>query len=330
MQKSMNFKNYFNDFKDPKIKELIKIIKEKIGPSRHPVIIEGPTGSGKEYFARLIHYYSPRREKPFIRIDCTNLIEELAYSELLGHEKGVYTDAYEEKMGKLELADEGTVYLDLVENLPLRTQGIIASASERRSFTRLGSSKEREFKARVIASTQSNLFLKIKNGSFRPELYYAIGVFKIYVPPLKERKADILPLINYFLHKTASDLYLPLKEMTDDAIKWCLRYSWPGNIRELKNAIERIYISNPSKRITTKDLFFLIEKKENLLEEASKSHLTLEEMEDLYISYILKLTRGNKSKAAKILGISRKTLYQKLKRRFSDENKNYLARKNKG
>ncbi len=325
----MSFKDYFNNFKDKKIKELIGLIKERIGPLDYPVIIKGPTGSGKEYFARLIHYYSSRNKKPFVKIDCANLVNELIHSELLGHGKGAYTDAYEKKPGKLELADGGVLFLDLVENLPYAAQSIIAVASERGRFTRLGETEEIEFKARIIASTQSDLSIKIKGGSFYPRFYYTIHVISIEIPPLRERKADILPLIDYFLRKTASDLCMPLKRMSEDAIKWCLRYSWPGNIRELKNAIERIYISSPSQTITVKDLLFLVERKEDLLEEASKCELTLKEMEDLYISYILKLTKGNKSKAAKILGISRKSLYERLKRRVSNENKNSLARKDK-
>ncbi|MCP2518925.1 sigma 54-interacting transcriptional regulator [Candidatus Aminicenantes bacterium AC-708-M15] len=324
----MNFRGYFSDFKDKKTLELIDFIKRKIALSKNPVLIKGPTGSGKEYFARLIHYYSDRKEKPFVKIDCANLIDELVHSELLGHTKGAYTDAYEEKTGKLELANGGTVFLDLVENLPLAGQSIIAFAVETGKFTKLGDRKETEFKARVIASTQSELSLKMREGQILPRFYYIIDVLLIEIPPLKERKADILPLINYFLQKTASDLDMPIKKMSDEAIKWCLRYSWPGNIRQLKNAIERIYISNPSSLIEVKDLLFLVEKEEELVEEASKYHLTLKQMEDLYISYILKLTNGNKSKAAKILGISRKTLYQKLKRRFSNENKNYMAGKN--
>jgi len=329
MQKSTNFKDFFNNFRDKKTRELIELIKEKIGPLDYPVIIKGPTGSGKEYFARLIHYYSPRNKKPFVKIDCANLVDELIYSELLGHGRGAYTDAYEQKAGKLELVNGGVLFLDLVENLPYAAQSIIAVATERGKFTRLGETEEIEFKARIIASTQSDLSLKVKEGSFYPRFYYTIHVISIEIPPLRERKADILPLIDYFLHKTATDLCMPFKKMSEEAIKWCLKYSWPGNIRELKNAIERIYISNPSQTITVKDLLFLIEGEEDLLEEASKCQLTLKEMEDLYISYILKLTKGNKSKAAKILGISRKTLYQKLKKRISNENKNYMAGKDK-
>jgi DNA-binding NtrC family response regulator len=310
----MNFNQYFHDFRDPKIKKIIEYIREKIAPTDYPVIVKGPSGSGKEYFANLIHNFSLRKDKPFIRVDCPNLIEQLAGSELLGHEKGAFTDAGESKTGKFELADNGTIYFDLIEFLPLSSQNILFSAIDRKKYFPLGGIKEKTFRARVIVSTQTDLNKKIKEKEFLPQLYYLLNIYVIDIPPLRERKMDIPILIKYFLHKISQDLNLPHKKITLEAVKWCMEYSWPGNIRQLKNAIEKIYLSSSSEKIFPSDFFFLLEEKEDILEEAGRRRMSLRELEKLYISIILQITGGNKSKASKILGISRKTLHEKIKK----------------
>ncbi|MFQ6083103.1 MAG: sigma-54-dependent transcriptional regulator [Candidatus Aminicenantia bacterium] len=310
----MNFNEYFTDFQDKTIVEIVDLIKNKIGPSDYPVIITGQSGTGKDFFAYLIHFYSKRKDKPFIRIDCPNLLDQLAASELLGHEKGAFTDAREQKTGKLELADEGTVYFDLIDTLPLGLQNKISPVFEKESFTRLGGIEEMDFKARIIASSQSDLMDKIRERKFKPELYYLLNIIGIKLPPLKQRKADILPLADYFLNQAALKLNIPKKTLTREAKKWCLEYSWPGNIRQLKNAIERVCLSISSPKIEKQDFLFLLDGQEDFIKEAGERKLTLKEMENLYISYILKLTRGNKTKAAKLLDISRKTLIEKLKK----------------
>lgn len=310
----MNFNEYFTDFQDKTIVEIVDLIKNKIGPSDYPVIITGQSGTGKDFFAYLIHFYSKRKDKPFIRIDCPNLLDQLAASELLGHEKGAFTDAREQKTGKLELADEGTVYFDLIDTLPLGLQNKISPVFEKESFARLGGIEEMDFKARIIASSQSDLMDKIRERKFKPELYYLLNIIGIKLPPLKQRKADILPLADYFLNQAALKLNIPKKTLTREAKKWCLEYSWPGNIRQLKNAIERVCLSISSPKIEKQDFLFLLDGQEDFIKEAGERKLTLKEMENLYISYILKLTRGNKTKAAKLLDISRKTLIEKLKK----------------
>jgi len=301
--------------KSKKIREIFRII-EKVAKNDTTVFIFGESGTGKELIARAIHFNSPRKQKPFIPINCAAIPENLLESELFGHEKGAFTDAINQRLGMFELANEGTLFLDEISGLRLDVQANLLRALEEREIRRLGGSKLIKVDVRIICATNIDLRQAVQEGKFRHDLYYRLNVVPINLPALRERKEDVPLLVDYFLQKYGQAFRKKTEGLTQGALECLMRYDWPGNIRELKNVIERLSALNDNTVITDKDLPFDIFLKSNLtnnfeaqgaLKEASK------DFEKQYIGSVLERVGGNQVKAAKILGIHRNALFNKMK-----------------
>ncbi|MBN1442242.1 MAG: sigma 54-interacting transcriptional regulator [Planctomycetes bacterium] len=284
---------------------------EKVAPRDTSVLIEGENGTGKELIARAVHNQSPRKDKPFVAVNCGAIPPNLVESELFGYEKGAFTGAHQTTEGKFDLANGGTLFLDEIGDMPLDMQVKILRALQERKFYRVGGKKEISVDIRVISATNRDLKRAIEDGSFREDLYFRLAVVTIEVPPLRERGNDILEIAEHFLGK-GSNAPVLIK-----AAKECLlNYSWPGNIRELRNALEQAVILGDGKKVTPADLPPQIGKTgRGKMVFVSKP---LAEVEKQYIMRVLEETDGNKARAAAILGISRETLYQKLKQYQSE------------
>jgi len=290
-----------------------------VAPSNSIVLITGESGSGKELVARLIHEGSPRRQHPFIEVNCAAIPHELIESELFGHEKGAFTGATEKKKGKFELADKGTLFLDEVGDMSLQAQAKVLRVIETKEFQRVGGSKNIKVDVRIIAATNKDLEGEVKKGNFREDLYFRLNVIPIKVPPLRERKEDIPLLVRHFLELIASEYGKPVKRLSEDALKILMDYDWPGNVRELKNLIERLVIMCQKDLITPSELqrgAFL-----NLSERSSMEGYfgipTLKEAREAFErDFILRKLREhnwNISKTAEAIGLERTALYRKLK-----------------
>ncbi|MDD5194658.1 MAG: sigma-54 dependent transcriptional regulator [Candidatus Omnitrophica bacterium] len=301
--------------KSKKIREIYKII-EKVAENDATVLISGESGTGKELIARAIHFNSTRREKPFIPINCASIPENLLESELFGHEKGAFTDAINQKLGMFELADEGTLFLDEISGLRFDVQSNLLRALEEKEVRRLGGTKLIKVDVRILSATNVDLKQAVQEGKFRQDLYYRLNVVPIYLAPLRERKEDIPVLVDHFLKRYNQVFRKKIEGLTQEALECLMSYEWPGNIRELKNVIERLAALKDDGIITHKDLPFDIFvnsslaknfKAEGGLKEAGK------DFEKKYIEAVLERVGGNKTKAAKILGIHRNALFNKMK-----------------
>jgi two-component system response regulator AtoC len=293
--------------KSPKMLKIIELIKT-VAPTNATILIIGNTGTGKEVIARAIHHQSPRRNKPFIATSCAALPESLLESELFGHEKGSFTGAMERKKGKFEAGDKGTLFLDEIGEINANTQIHLLRALEEKKITRVGGNEEINVDVRVIAATNRNLKMTIKQGTFREDLYYRLNVVTIDLPPLMDRMEDILPLAEHFLKKYAEENNKRIKNFSDDVVKFMLNYSWPGNVRELENMIERGVILSKNTAITLDEL------PQDIIHPTPVEGKTVEEVTRNHIINVLEETKGNISKAAEILGVRRMTLYNKLKK----------------
>lgn len=280
--------------------------------SNSRVVILGESGSGKELVAHILHENSPRAKKPFIEMNCAAIPQELIESELFGHEKGSFTGAFERKQGKFELADEGTLFLDEIGDMSLATQSKVLRIIETQEFQRVGGSKNIKVDARIIAATNKDLREEVKKGHFREDLLFRLNVIPITVPPLRERKEDIPELVDYFLEYFAAEYGQKPKKITPDGLGMLHTYDWPGNIREIKNVIERFVIMNPSNIITAKNI---------LIGESTRSDYfafnTLKEARDAFekdfIAKKLEENNWNISKTSEILDIERSNLHRKIK-----------------
>jgi two-component system, NtrC family, nitrogen regulation response regulator NtrX len=280
--------------------------------SNSRVVILGESGSGKELVAHILHENSPRAKKPFIEMNCAAIPQELIESELFGHEKGSFTGAFERKQGKFELADEGTLFLDEIGDMSLATQSKVLRIIETQEFQRVGGSKNIKVDVRIIAATNKDLREEVKKGNFREDLLFRLNVIPITVPPLRERKEDIPELVDYFLEYFAAEYGQKPKKITPDGLSMLQAYDWPGNIRELKNVIERFVIMNPSNIITAKNI---------LIGESTRSDYfsfnTLKEARDAFekdfIAKKLEENNWNISKTSEILDIERSNLHRKIK-----------------
>ena len=293
--------------KSAKMLKIIELIKT-IAPSNATVLITGETGTGKEVIARAIHHQSPRRNKPFIATSCAALPESLLESELFGHEKGSFTGAVGRKKGKFEAGDKGTLFLDEIGEINANTQVHLLRALEEKKITRVGGNDEIDVDVRVIAATNRNLKSMVEQGKFREDLYYRLKVVTISLPPLKYRKEDILPLAEYFLKKYAKDNNKEDMTFSPDVVEFMLNYSWPGNVRELENMIEHGVILAKNNSIT------LTELPQDIIHPAPVQGKTIDEITKNHILQVLEETKGNITHAAKMLGIRRTTLYNKLKK----------------
>ncbi len=297
-----------------KMEEVFKLIK-RVSPTDATVLITGESGTGKELVARAIHKLSARKDKPFIVVNCGAIPENLLESELFGHEKGAFTDAHTQRKGKLEAANGGTVFLDEIGEMSLGLQVKILRFLQERVIERVGSNTSIELDVRIIAATNSDLKQKIKEGAFREDLYYRLSVINISLPPLRERDDDVLLLANYFLNKYKSDMAgKEIKGFTNEAKKILSSYAWPGNVRELENRIRRAVILAENSFLTPLELGFVREEKESLNLNKLSLKDARQNLEIKLINKALEKTKGNISLAAKLLGITRPTLYDLMKK----------------
>jgi DNA-binding NtrC family response regulator len=306
----------------PKIKEIKDLI-IKIANSQASVLLTGESGTGKEMFARAIHMCSKRKNKPFVAINCAALPQTLLESELFGYEKGAFTGALKQKKGKFEQANEGTIFLDEIGEMNIQTQSKLLRVLQEREYERVGGLETIKIDIRVITATNRDLEEAIKAGDFREDLYYRINVIPIHIPPLRERREDIPLLAEYFLKKFNVDYRKNIELISMEVIDIFMEYDWPGNIRELKNVIERaVAIAEPDVDILMphhlRPQLICPKKEKDLLE--IQDGLSLADFEKYYIYNTLKKVNWNKSKAAQILGINRQTLYNKM-RELNIENK---------
>ncbi len=278
------------------------------------ILIHGESGTGKELVARGLHYESARRDFPFMEVNCAAITETLFESELFGHEKGAFTDAKAAKKGLMELADKGTLFLDEVSEMALNSQAKFLRCLQERIFRRVGGTRDIRVDLRIVAATNRPLEARVKEGMFREDLFYRLNVIPILIPPLRERREDIMPLARHFLHESAMRSHKSIKGFTPEADRLMLSYSWPGNVRELRNLIERLVILGTSEQIEPQHLpvQFATQAAELPRESASQDFRTLAQVERAYINRVMQRVEANKSKAAKILGISRQTLRKKL------------------
>ncbi len=297
------------------IREIYSMI-QLVADSTTPVLITGESGSGKDVVARLIHLKSPRANLPFIAINCAAVPKDVFENELFGHEQGAFTGATSKKSGYLEMANGGTLFLDELAEMDTDTQAKLLRVIENKSFRRLGGKEEINVDVRMLAATNKKVSAAIEAGEMRKDLYYRFSVIEIYLPPLRERKDDIPLLIDHFLISFCQKHMKPLKRFSDNCKNLLIKYDWPGNIRELRNIIERSVIICSEEVITQNYLpEHVLESKSidnNFITIAVGTSLRLAERN--LILKTLSSVDNNKSKAASILGLSRKALYNKLER----------------
>lgn len=299
--------------KDKKIQDVYKLI-ELVAQSHSTVLIQGESGTGKELVARAIHQVSPRRERSFISINCAAVPDNLLESELFGHEKGAFTGAISRRKGKFELADEGTILLDEIGEMSLGLQAKLLRVLQEFEFYRVGGSEPLRVNVRVIATTNQNLQQAIKEGKFREDLFFRLNVVKISLPPLRERRNDIPLLAKHFLSKYRDLYHKEMSSISKEAMEILLKYDWPGNVRELENQMERAVVLNSTPEVMPDHLSLQY----NLRLEKANSFsglvgLSLREVEKNLLLKTLEEGGGNRTRTAKVLGITVRTLRNKLK-----------------
>lgn len=315
----------------PAIKNVLEMI-SSVANSKTTVLITGESGTGKELVARLIHNSSDRKKNPFIKINCAAIPDTLLESELFGHKKGSFTGATSDKIGKFELADNGTIFLDEIGDMNLNLQSKLLRIIQERQFEKVGCNKSITVDVRIIAATNQNLQKMITEGAFREDLYYRLNVFPIKIPPLRERKEDIIPIAEHFVKEFNREFKKNVLKISEEMKAFILNYSFPGNVRELSNMIERAMILAKGNEININhfdknDFYSSIQgehSKENLQSASGEGSLktagneisdsSLEQIERQHIIDILKSTNWHKGRAAEILKIDRSTLYRMLKK----------------
>ncbi|MBU2471757.1 MAG: sigma-54 dependent transcriptional regulator, partial [Bacteroidetes bacterium] len=291
------------------IKKVFELI-TSVAKTDTTVLIRGESGTGKELVARVIHANSSRKYFPIIPVNCGALNDNLLESELFGHEKGAFTGAQYRRKGKFEMADGGTIFFDEIGNVSNQLQVDLLRVLETRQFIRLGSEQLINVDVRVICATNRDLELAVRERKFREDLYYRLNVFTIFLPPLRERRTDIPLLVQHFIQKFSRIMNKPIAQIDPDAMDVLVRYDWPGNIRELANAIERAMVVGKPPAIKKEDLPFQISVSNGI----KPSSDSLEEIERLHILKVLNQCNWNISKAAGVLDIDRATLYNKISR----------------
>lgn len=292
----------------------------QVAPSEATVLITGESGTGKELIAGAIHFNSTRKDGPFVKMNCAAVTETLLESELFGHERGAFTGAYRQKEGRFRQADGGSLFLDEVSEMSVGMQVKLLRALQEREITRVGGEASIRIDVRVIAATNKDLLQEIENGNFREDLYYRLNVVTLHVPPLRDRREDIPVLAQHFLSTFAEKNHKQLKGFTPQAMDRFVKYAWPGNVRELMNAVERAVVLSRSEYLEEHDLPVIIRESERSQDEsvsfkdAVSGNRPLEDVEKATILSTLASTDGNKSEAARRLGITRKTLHKKLKK----------------
>jgi DNA-binding NtrC family response regulator len=292
----------------PAMQQVFQLV-DTVARTDTTVMIRGESGTGKELLARAIHGNSQRRYFPLVVINCGGMPEGVLESELFGHERGAFTGAQYRRKGKLELADQGTLFLDEVGNIDMKTQMDLLRVTETKQFSRVGGNEIIKVDFRVICATNKDLERAVQEGTFREDLYYRLNVFTIYVPPLRERKSDIPLLARYFVRKYSRAMAKPVTGISPEAMDVLVRYDWPGNVRELENSIERAMVVGRPPAITPDDLPFRITEKNHIPRSGS-----LASMERAHIADVLEKNNWNITRSAEILEIDRVTLYNKINR----------------
>lgn len=306
--------------KSPKMLSVAENIR-KVAPTKSTVLLLGESGTGKELFARAIHELSPRNEDPFVTINCAAIPRELLESELFGYEKGAFTGAGDKKLGKFELANKGTIFLDEIGEMDIVLQSKVLRALQEGEIERVGGTKPIKVDIRIIAASNKNLEASVADKTFREDLYYRLSVFPLTIPPLRERREDIPALVEHFIAKYSLEMNIPQRSISPDAIDLLKSYSWKGNVRELENVIERALILCDGDTITEKELrlnpsVYADSGLENIpldgtLDDSAKAALRI--VESKRIRKALEDTGGNKSRAAELIKVSYKTLLTKIK-----------------
>ncbi len=306
-------KSFFVEVRSDSFRRVLDVA-NRIASFDSSVLITGPTGSGKEVLARHIHDQSPRNKEPFVAVNCGALPETLLESELFGHKAGAFTGAVHDRVGLFEQAEKGTIFLDEIGDISPAVQLKILRVLQEREIMPVGESKTRKIDVRVIAATNRNLGQAVREGTFREDLYYRLGVIEIEVPPLRDRRDDIIPLARYFVGRLSRRLKMPQLRLHATCLDYLQAYYWPGNVRELENAIERAAVFCKDGLILPEDLPAHIVHSRSMRDGASDPLTrTLEQVEKSHIQAVLEVTGGNRTRAARILGISPTTLWRKLK-----------------
>jgi DNA-binding NtrC family response regulator len=299
------------------IRNILDLI-EKVAPLDTRVLITGENGTGKELVAKAIHNQSMRKDKSFVEVNCAAIPNELIESELFGHEKGSFTGAVQQRIGRFELANKGTLFLDEIGDMSLQAQAKVLRAIEDGKIERVGGGKKIEVDVRIISATNKNLLDEIEKGTFREDLYHRINVIPIQIPPLRERIDDIPVLINSFVEEITAKHKKPLLKLHDDAMKFLQSMEWSGNVRELRNSIERIIIIIDKREITRRDIEILFSTGHNHLTDIIDINNSFQEFKEkaerAFILKQLEANNWNVSKAAEVLDIQRSHLYSKMKK----------------
>jgi transcriptional regulator with PAS, ATPase and Fis domain len=280
------------------------------------ILLQGESGTGKDRLARALHDASSRRDRPFVRVEAANLSDDLFESELFGHERGAFTGAVSGKRGLLEVAADGTVYLDEVSSLSLAGQAKFLRVLQERTFRRLGGVVVHPFRARLVVSSRRDLSVLVREKAFRDDFFYRIDVVSVSLPRLSDRPEDILPLARQFLKEAAREYGRPGRRFSEDAAELLLRHPWPGNVRELFHVVQRASLTAESAVVSAADLPMAgaLGAPASLIAAAVERRWTLKELTDAYIDEVLRRSGGNRSLAAKRLGVSRKSLWERSRR----------------
>jgi two-component system response regulator AtoC len=303
--------------KSPKMQEVFQML-DKVRTVDSNVLITGESGTGKELVAKIIHYQSGRHQKRFQTINCAAIPENLLESELFGHEKGSFTGAFDKKQGLLTLANKGTVFLDEIGEMELTLQGKLLRVIQERKITPVGGTEEKTVDFRLIAATNRDLLKEVQDKQFRQDLFYRLNVIPIHLPPLRERKEDIPLLVEFFLHKLSQRMGKPVEGISQEALQVLLDYSFPGNVRELQNIMERAIALTYSSIIQVVDLPEEMTKAQQVFSDHTLIPVyvgeKMEQVERKVIQYNLSAMNGNRRKTAQVIGISERNLRDKLKK----------------
>jgi two-component system NtrC family response regulator len=295
------------------MREVLQAVSRLAG-AKSPVLLEGESGTGKDLVAHLLHDEGPRRSGPFVKVHCPSVPAELLESELFGHERGAFTDARVAKPGRVETADGGTLYFDQVQDLSLGLQAKILRVVEERRFERLGGTRTIEVDLRIVSSSSVDLRRAVGAGTFREDLYHRLGVLPLQLPPLRDRRDDILPLAELFLLRERERGTTKASAFEEPAEALLKGYFWPGNVRELRSVVERAALYAQGERVPSAALPAHLLEQPQTLWAGRETRPSLKDLELAYIRYVLEQTEGSQTRAAEILGISRKALWEKRRR----------------
>jgi len=301
----------------PKMRQVYDLI-HRVGATDTSVLLTGESGTGKELVARALHTESERAAKPFIAVNCAAVPANLLESELFGHVRGAFTDAKTSRKGLFQRAEGGTVLLDEIGEMPLEMQPKLLRVLQERKLTPVGGASELSFDVRILAATNRDLEQDVEDGRFREDLYYRVNVVEVHIPPLRTRGRDVLLLAQHFVDELGERIGKPVEGISSEAARKLLDYDWPGNVRELENAMERAVALTRYERVAEEDLPERVRTYESTrvtpIDVDQEHVLTLHELEKRYIERVLKAVAGNKTRAARLLGLDRRTLYRKLER----------------